>query len=78
MHTDDGQNTSSTAIQSRITQLIDRENTKKPLSDSQLTFLLGKEGVKVARRTVAKYREGLRIPVAALRKSQADANSIKS
>lgn len=78
MQTDDGQNTSSTAIQSRITQLIDRENTKKPLSDSQLTFLLGKEGVKVARRTVAKYREGLRIPVAALRKSQADANGIKS
>jgi RNA polymerase sigma-54 factor len=73
MQTDDGKNTSSTAIQSRIGQLIYKENLKKPLSDAQLTVLLEKEGIKVARRTVAKYREGLRIPVAALRKSQASA-----
>ena len=73
MNTDDGQNISSTAIQSRIGQLIEQENTLKPLSDAQLTVLLEKEGIHVARRTIAKYRESLRIPVAALRKSQAGA-----
>lgn len=73
INTDDGKNTSSTAIQSRIGQLIEKENILKPLSDAQLTVLLEKEGIQVARRTIAKYRESLRIPVAALRKSQAGA-----
>jgi RNA polymerase sigma-54 factor len=73
IHTNDGKNTSSTAIQSRIGQLIEKENILKPLSDAQLTVLLEKEGIQVARRTIAKYRESLRIPVAALRKSQAGA-----
>jgi RNA polymerase sigma-54 factor len=77
MNTDDGQNISSTAIQSRIGQLIEQENTLKPLSDAQLTVLLEKEGIHVARRTIAKYRESLRIPVAALRKSQSGAQKGK-
>ena len=54
-----------------IKQLIDAENTAKPLSDNQLAELLKAQGIDCARRTVAKYREGLRIPVAGLRKASA-------
>lgn len=75
LNTDDGQGTSSTAIQTRISQLIEQENVLKPLSDAKLMALLDKEGIKVARRTVAKYREALRIPVAAVRKSHAGAQA---
>ena len=67
---DTGQITSSTAIQTRIRNLIDQEPGEKPLSDAQLVSLLDQEGIKVARRTVAKYRELLRIPTASLRKSR--------
>ena len=69
-----GEATSATAIQTRIKALIDAEDRHKPLSDSQLVSLLEKDGISVARRTVAKYREVLRIPTAPLRKSQAQAN----
>jgi RNA polymerase sigma-54 factor len=64
-----GQATSSTAVQTRIRHLIDHEPSDKPLSDSQLVTFLDQEGITVARRTVAKYRELLRIPTASLRKS---------
>lgn len=67
---DAGQITSSTAIQTRIRSLIDQEPCEKPLSDTQLVSLLDQEGIRVARRTVAKYRELLRIPTASLRKSR--------
>jgi RNA polymerase sigma-54 factor len=60
-------------VQKRIQALIATEDRNKPLSDSQLVALLEKEGVTIARRTVAKYRELLRIPTAPLRKSQAGA-----
>lgn len=56
-----GGSCSSTAIQSMIKKLIDNEDLKKPLSDNKLAVLLKEQGIKVARRTVAKYREGLNI-----------------
>lgn len=68
-----GEATSSMAVQTRIRSLINEENAEKPLSDGQLAALLDKEGIQVARRTVAKYRELLRIPSASLRKSLASA-----
>ena len=61
------------SLQTRIQALIVAEDRSRPLSDSQLVVLLETEGVKIARRTVAKYRELLRIPTAPLRKSQAGA-----
>lgn len=66
-----GETTSATAIQSRIQALIKQEDRGAPLSDSQLVSILDKEGIQVARRTVAKYRDLLKIPTAPLRKSQA-------
>jgi len=60
--TDGGGSTSSTAIQDRIRQLVAAEDPRKPLSDARLAATLKAEGVPVARRTVAKYREALRIP----------------
>jgi len=58
---EDGDAQSSTAIRARIKRLIGQENPTKPLSDSKITKLLGDEGIKVARRTVAKYREAMNI-----------------
>jgi RNA polymerase sigma-54 factor len=55
----DGEDVSSVAIRARIRKLIADEAPERPLSDSQLAEILAKEGVKVARRTVAKYREAL-------------------
>lgn len=60
---------SATAIRALIKQLVAAENPKKPLSDSQLTDILGEQGIVVARRTVAKYRESLQIPAASQRKT---------
>ncbi len=53
---------SSTAIRALIKKLIAAENPRKPLSDSKITSLLEEQGIKVARRTIAKYRESLVIP----------------
>jgi len=66
--TDVGGSCSATAIQSMINSLIEQENLKKPLSDNMLTIQLQKQGIKVARRTVAKYREALNIPASHERK----------
>lgn len=60
--TEDGGSASATAIQAMIRKLIDAENRRKPLSDQALTGALKQRGIQVARRTVAKYRELLRIP----------------
>lgn len=60
--TRDGGEASSTAIQAMIKKLIDEEPAQKPLSDSRISELLKRRGILVARRTVAKYREALRIP----------------
>ena len=67
--TDTGGAASSTAIRALIKQLIGDENPKDPLSDSRIAELLAEQGLVVARRTVAKYREALKIPALALRKS---------
>lgn len=58
----DGESVSSTAIRARIRKLISEENPQKPLSDSALTRMLVSEGIEVARRTVAKYRESMGFP----------------
>lgn len=71
LNSGNGETTSSMAVQTRIRSLINEEDSNKPLSDGQLATLLDKEGIQVARRTVAKYRELMRIPSATLRKSQA-------
>jgi len=60
---------SATAIRALIKQLLSAENPKKPLSDNQIAEVLGQQGIVVARRTIAKYRESLGIPAANLRKS---------
>jgi RNA polymerase sigma-54 factor len=60
--TDSGGECSSTAIRAMIKNLIAQEQSKKPLSDNKITQLLGEAGIKVARRTVAKYRESMNIP----------------
>ncbi len=57
-----GGEASSTAIRAVMKKLISAENTQKPLSDSKIATLLSDQGVKVARRTVAKYREAMQIP----------------
>ncbi|MDR0702238.1 MAG: RNA polymerase factor sigma-54 [Azoarcus sp.] len=67
--TDTGGAASSTAIRALIRQLIDAEDRKKPLSDVKIAGLLGQQGIMVARRTVAKYREALNIPPVSLRKT---------
>jgi len=60
---------SATAIRALIKQLIGNEEPKKPFSDSQISEVLGQQGIVVARRTIAKYRESLNIPPVNLRKS---------
>jgi RNA polymerase sigma-54 factor len=67
--TETGGSASSTAIRALIKQLVTAENAKKPLSDSQIAEILGQQGIVVARRTVAKYRESMRISPASMRKS---------
>ena len=56
-----GQDQSSTSVRAKIRKLIGAENPQKPLSDSKIAKLLADEGIKVARRTVAKYREAMNI-----------------
>ena len=67
--TETGGSASSTAIRALIKQLVSAENTQKPLSDSQISEILGQQGIVVARRTVAKYRESMQILPVTLRKS---------
>ena len=67
--TDSGGNASSTAVRALIKQFISAESVVKPLSDNQISEMLKEQGIDCARRTVAKYREGLRIATASLRKA---------
>jgi RNA polymerase sigma-54 factor len=64
----DGTEMSSTAIRAKIRKLVAAEEPDKPLSDSRIAEVLSQEGVQVARRTVAKYREALGIPPSSERK----------
>ncbi|MDW2983234.1 RNA polymerase factor sigma-54 [Rhodanobacter sp. KK11] len=65
--TEDGGSASATAIQAMLRKLIDAEDPRKPLSDLAIAEELQRKGIQVARRTVAKYREGLRIPTSSER-----------
>ena len=67
--TDSGGECSSTAIRALIKKLVAAENAVKPLSDSKIADVLADQGIKVARRTIAKYRESLSIPPSNQRKS---------
>ncbi|EYC50139.1 RNA polymerase subunit sigma-54 [Hylemonella gracilis str. Niagara R] len=67
--TESGSSASSTAVRALIKQFVGAENPKKPLSDSQLSDMLKEQGIECARRTVAKYRETLKIAPANLRKT---------
>jgi RNA polymerase sigma-54 factor len=67
--TDAGGECSATAIKALIKQLVQQEDKKKPLSDSAIGEELARQGIVIARRTVAKYREALMIPPVNQRKS---------
>ncbi len=69
LNTEAGGNASSTAVRALIQQLVAAEDANKPLSDSQLSQMLEEQGIQVARRTVAKYREALKIAPASLRRT---------
>lgn len=68
IETEDGDEISTRKIKSRIKEIIEKEDSKKPLSDDKISKMLKAEGFPIARRTVAKYREQLQIPIARLRR----------
>ena len=68
LSTDSGEEVSTREVKKILNDLIEAEEKRKPLSDERLTELLQEKGYNIARRTVAKYREQLNIPVARLRK----------
>ncbi|KAA3614102.1 MAG: RNA polymerase sigma-54 factor [Calditrichaeota bacterium] len=65
---EDGEEIATPRIKKRIQEIVDKEDSKKPFSDDKLSAMLKTEGFPIARRTVAKYREQLGIPVARMRK----------
>ena len=65
---DDGEEVSTKEIKNHLMDIINSENKRKPLTDDALVVLLKEKGYNIARRTIAKYREQLSIPVARLRK----------
>ena len=67
--TDAGGACSATAIRALIKQLVANEDQKRPLTDARISGILGQQGIVVARRTIAKYRESLHIPAVNLRKA---------
>jgi RNA polymerase sigma-54 factor len=69
LDTEAGGSASSTAVRALIKQFIAEENPKKPLSDNQISEMLKEQGIDCARRTVAKYREAMRIPTTTLRRA---------
>ena len=68
LSTVDGEDQSSTSVRAKIRKLIGGENPAKPFSDSKIAKMLAEEGITVARRTVAKYREGMKIASSSERK----------
>lgn len=68
MQTESGEEVSTREIKKILQDCVDAEDKSKPMTDEQLTGLLKEKGYNIARRTVAKYREQLSIPVARLRK----------
>jgi len=73
LSTDNGEAESSKAVMSMIQKLVDEENKAKPLSDQKIADTLKKEGINIARRTVAKYRDQMGIPKTTMRKEYAKA-----
>lgn len=63
-----GGEVSSTSVKSKIQKLIDEENSQKPLSDQKISDMLKDDGIKISRRTVAKYRDEMRIPSSSMRR----------
>ncbi len=68
LSTDSGEEVSNKHIKERLKEILESENKKTPYSDDKLAEILNDEGIHIARRTVAKYREHLRIPIARLRR----------
>ena len=68
LSTDSGEDISNKHIKELLKEIIDNEDKKVPYSDDKLAEMLNEKGIHIARRTVAKYREQLRLPVARLRK----------
>ena len=68
MSTDSGEDVSTREVKKILSEIIESENKKQPYSDERLTDMLNEKGYNIARRTVAKYREQLNLPVARLRK----------
>jgi RNA polymerase sigma-54 factor len=68
LSTDSGEEVSNKHIKERLKEIIDSEDKRKPYSDDELSEILQAEGIHVARRTIAKYREQLKLPIARLRK----------
>lgn len=68
LESDTGEDVSNQTIKHRIKDIIAAEDPQKPLNDDKIAAMIGIEGVKIARRTVAKYREQLGLPIARLRK----------
>jgi RNA polymerase sigma-54 factor len=66
--TDQGEELSTRSIKAALRDIIESEDKRKPLSDELLTKMMAERGYPIARRTVAKYREQLGIPIARLRK----------
>jgi RNA polymerase sigma-54 factor len=69
LQTESGEEVSTREVKKILTDIIESENKKNPHSDEKLTEMLMEKGYNIARRTVAKYREQLNIPVARLRKN---------
>ena len=65
----DGDEISTREIKKILQELIDKEDKRNPLTDDQLVSLMKEHGYPIARRTIAKYRDGLGIPVARMRKT---------
>ena len=68
LQTDSGEEVSTREVKKILTDLMEEESKKHPYSDEKLTEMLQEKGYNIARRTVAKYREQLNVPVARLRK----------
>jgi RNA polymerase sigma-54 factor len=68
IHSSYGENVSSVKVKQRIRKIVAREDARKPLSDSRIVRLLQEEGLVLARRTIAKYREELKIPTSSRRR----------
>ena len=77
MMNEEGEEVSTRILKLRIKKMVEEEDTKKPLTDEQIAKVLSKEGVKLSRRTVAKYRDQMNIPWLA-RTKNGDLNNLRT